>query len=118
MLNIRNRIKQNVWFKGSTNNGAEAYPIKARHPGITQWPSALDGTRIMCLGMAVGWQNQTTMQIFRTIIQELFPERVWQGQPRITVPLNWEIVIGFNNHPDTVWEDIEKVISEYERRVV
>lgn len=73
-----------------------------------------DGVHTYCLGQAVAVCEMhgsvgvvARMAVTADVIQRLFPERV--TAQKVNVLGACGIVIGFNDHPDTTWYDIEKV---------
>ena len=95
---------------------------------LSQWIKGraylLERPDSMCLGYALclrlggtwgdGWSRDSykgwTDRRMNRIVTRLFPERI-TGNP-FQSPL-----VVFNNHPETTWEDVQKVIQLYDQEV-
>ena len=47
--------------------------------------------------------------LLEQVVRELFPER--------SLSSGLQTIYRFNDHPETTWSDVEKVIGEFERRL-
>ena len=68
---------------------------------------------LQCLGTALMAQGALTKEwdLLKQVIAEHFPERItFYGAPVLG------IIPSFNDHPDTTWEDVDKIVREFERR--
>lgn len=95
------------WFQGESGSqgrgrrihGHSVEPMclwiaACRVDGIPGWISTLEA------------ETKTTVRL-AAIIRRLFPERAAKAPASA-------VVIGFNNHPDTTWDQVAKVIHELE----
>lgn len=98
-------LNEGNWFKGTGYGGGLG---KAPRGGLLR-------STDHCLGSAVSFEDYIGMDKIVDIIKRLYPERVWTKPVEIPGhPQSWAIVMGFNNNPATTWEEIAKVMREYE----
>ena len=62
------------------------------------------GERADSMGTTEGWRDPRMSRI----VWALFPERILN---------DFISIVSFNNHPDTRWEDIEKVVRLYDEEI-
>ena len=75
-----------------------------KHAARTNNAVCLGQALVDCLSSHHGWRN-TRME---AIILRLFPERIkW--------PFYDCLIVDFNNHPETTFEEIMKVVHEWDR---
>lgn len=72
------------------------------------------------------WYESKQLELMQQVIKELFPERFnkvcwscnisgFNGCCGIDSPINE--IVAFNDHRDTTWDDLQKVMQEYEYRL-
>lgn len=91
--------KPEKWTKGSSARDKNNKQVHPQEPEAVCW--CLEGG-LRCVTNGNRWSPW--VETLRSTIIRLFPNR--------TDPLGVKIISTFNDHPDTTFEDIQKVIKE------